>query len=130
MIIRIVVRKNKVRTPIAHGKGEHVVWDNCDQVILGKPQVTDRDGFKELHKAGELVHVGPANKKGVVHCMLKDVSECEADEHFHYAVVSWIDRKTGVFHELRFDTLGWLMNDEGKTLETIHTDPDKRKQKV
>lgn len=114
MIIKLRQRRNKIANANPAMNDEWVLFDNATDVKFGqRPEVTDLNGFKHLKRKG----VDQAATK--TWTMLKDPSECDPTETYHYNVVSYRDRITNERHEIIFDTIVFLMTDQGTTLQKI-----------
>lgn len=118
MIIQLRVRVNK--TPKFEKQAlfpgdQFIQFDNCDQVRFSiKPVDCDRKTFEELRAVDRSAKGAPT-----YHLMLKDPRMCGANEEYHYNIISWRDRVTGQLHELRFDTVVFLQNDQGQPLRQL-----------
>lgn len=112
MIIKLRQRSNKIKTPNTVINDEWVLFDNAVEVRFSpRAQVTNLDGFKALRKG--------LNPNATAFFMLKDPSECDAAETYHYNVIQFRDRVSGMQQEIVFDTIAFLMNDQGDTLQKI-----------
>jgi hypothetical protein len=146
MIIKVRTRKNKIVAPdLSDGtfcanmyltSDSFRIYDNCSEVLYGKPSLVDRELFDALsHKSADDAH----NERGLnydkqklshIHFMLKDSEACEPDENYFYNIVEWRNTVTGEYHQLRFDTVIFICDDKGATLEkVIGYDPSKDKPK-
>lgn len=119
--------------------GEFIHFDNCSEVRIGKsiPFGHDYDG----QPSPEYVTASLENRKsqGVknpstnknfdhVHFMLRNrvMTAKRLKEHpeegkivYHINTIDWKDRITNQWHRLLYDTVVFLQNDQGDTLEKI-----------
>lgn len=114
MIIKLRQRRNKIVTPNPMMNDEWMLFDNATDVRFGqRPEKTDLKGFNFIRNHG----TDSTATKHLI--MLKDPKECDETETYHYNVVSYRDRVTNERHQIVFDTIVFLMNDQGVTLQKI-----------
>ena len=112
MMIQLRQRVNKIANPNAVINDEWITIDNAQSVRFAqRPATTDRKGFEAIRKMFPNTIVN-----GTV---LKEPKECCETESYHYNVISFVDRRTGETQEVAFDTIAFLLNDEGKTIRKI-----------
>lgn len=109
-MIKLRVRSNDILAPNTLTNNEWILFDEATEIRFGQKQFTDKTGFKALAKAAK------ANGAAVTHTMLRE--DLESGE-LHYNSISWVDRITREKHTLVFDTMAFIQNAEGKTLEKV-----------
>jgi len=115
MIIKIRVRRNDVAESQVDSRqdDEFQVFDNAQNVKFSPtPTKVDRKAFSEFRNA--------AKTTDHLHKILRNPSAMMKDkDEFHYSIITFTDRVTNQTHEVRFDTIAFLMNDQGQTLDKI-----------
>lgn len=148
MQIKVRVRVNDVK-PAAHAIGEFIYFDNCAETRMGKAKTfgyhredgqpsEDYIGFTSENKnpvinpstnrAFDHLHFMLRHRPTTAKRVLGEIKAFE-DRHpesndapkspYHLNFIDWKDRLTGHWHRLVFDTVIFLLNDQGGTLQKI-----------
>jgi hypothetical protein len=127
MMIKLRVRTNKIpANALKVMNNEFMIFDHVSEVRYGRAKECTREEFIKACPStpGDFRDYGsPTTFDGTpikqIRWMVKDPICCGSDEKYHYNVIEWINDKTKEAHRLTFDTILFLQDDSGKTLEKI-----------
>jgi hypothetical protein len=148
MQIKVRVRVNDVK-PDALFLGEFIYFDNCVEVRVGKAKTFGyhrENGqpsvdYTALSSECKNKVINPSTNREFdhLHFMLRhrpttakriseevktfDQKHPDLDggpvSPYHLCIIDWKDRVTGQWHRLTFDTVVFLLNDQGGTLQKV-----------
>ena len=111
------MRREKIKDANTVVKDEFVLFDRATQVRYPQqPTVTDLEGFKYVRDGAGF---DQGRVKPTLHLMLKDPSQCGEAETFHYSVIQYVEHSSNARHVIIFDTVAFICNDRGDTLEKV-----------
>jgi hypothetical protein len=127
MMIKLRVRTNKIPSNgLKVMNDEFMIFDHVSEVRYGRAKPCTKEEFTRacpVTRAEMLEYGNPTTFDGTpikqIRWMVKDTSCCEPDEKYHYNVIEWVNDKTKEAHRLTYDTILFLQDDSGKTLEKI-----------
>lgn len=129
MMIQLRVRCEKLASENRTKRlvnNEFMLFDNCEDVKFGQPQIVNKDDFNKLYpksiKALRAFET-PRNHNNELITelvfMLKDSEVCSEDEKYHYNVIEWTNRVTKRHYQVRYDTMAFILDDSGKTIRKV-----------
>lgn len=128
MMLKLRVRTNKIPPAKAATvmNNEFMIFDHVSELRYGKAKEVSLSAFNiacpitpGAIKAYGTPHTFDGTPIKHIRWMVKEPSCCEADEKYHYNVIEWVNDKTGEAHRLTFDTIVFVLDDNGKTIEKI-----------
>lgn len=145
MQIKVRVRVNDIHNERKTHQLAHsgfILYDHCSEVKFGEKQTVSLEEFRAItyqwHTIAEIrknriYNVHPETNETIDNLvyMVRDIEATEErikrskevgkndSQDYHFNVIEWVDRLTNKRYRLIFDTIVWLMDDNGNNLRKI-----------